>query len=364
MSETIEEKTREKRSKDYYCTYCGKSYVILSFYNSYSMLTKGNDNKLWICKKCIVDLYDSLVLKYDDEKFSVFKICQMLDMYYDEVLAKSLVEQKDTLNTSVIKLYIQKINSLPQYSNKDFSNSAVQTMKVKNSLTQEEFKVLDAKDLENMNEVIELIKYDPFADSNADERPFLYNTILNYLDESTVGDSFKLSAVIEVTKMFSQLDIMNNVISNLTKDTVNLESQSGKLKQLMEIKKMLTMQIMSFAKENRLTSSKQDGSTKGSDTLSGKLKELREKKIKPVDENFFDIKTSEAFIKIAEISNKSIASQLMFDENDYATMLKEQREKMMSLDKSNKSLEENLRLSKEENEYLKQEIVKLGGNTG
>lgn len=349
---------RQKRQKDFHCTSCNRDFVADSFYNSYSILFRGNAGKMCICKQCIEDLYNTLYKDYNDVEFSVFRICQLLDVYYDTGLAKASEIQASNTNTNVIKIYFQKINSLPQYRGKTFANSPTQHMKIKGSIEQNDFDKMSEEDIANMNEVVNLVGYDPFIDAGIDEKPYLYNTIINYLDESTLNDSFKLSAVIEITRMFSQIDMMNKIITSITKDVDNLEAQSGKLKQLISIKKDLTTQIMQYAKENGITTNKQDSASKGSGTVSGMLKELRDKKIRPSDANLFDISSSQAFRKVADISNQSIANQLQFDENDYTKMIKMQREKIKEFRDLYEQMQEENRLIKKENEFLKIELNK------
>ena len=142
-------------------------------------------------------------------------------------------------------------------------------------------------------------------------------------------------------------------------DKDNLELNSAKLKSLIDIKKNLLTQILSYAKENGITQSKNNVKNKGEGTFSGLIAELRDKKIRPADINLFDIKTCEAFEKIAEISNGNIKKQLMLDENDYEAMVVQQKEMLELLQKNYDSLQEENRLLKRDNEMKTREVEEV-----
>ena len=66
----------------------------------------------------------------------------------------------------------------------------------------------------------------------------------------------------------------------------------------------------------------------------------------------FDIRTSECMKQIADLSNQSIMEQLTLDANDYAEMLKEQRELIGKLQSESDELSE-------ENRMLKNKVIDL-----
>lgn len=96
------------------CTSCGKDKAMgRNYYMSYSNLYKGI-GKIPICIDCIVDLYDKYLDKYNDEKKAVYYTCRKLDVYFDTPTfdGAKKQEQNSKTNTSLIRIYIQKTNSL------------------------------------------------------------------------------------------------------------------------------------------------------------------------------------------------------------------------------------------------------------
>jgi hypothetical protein len=102
--------------------------------------------------------------------------------------------------------------------------------------------------------------------------------------------------------------------------------------------------MLALAKDNGISVNNNNDKSKGGNTLSGINKKLNEIGLDSAELNLFDIETSEAMRQIADISNKSILSQLVLDENDYTNMLARQREEIEKLDKRCMKSEEDLRL--------------------
>src|SRR5690606_4824362 len=97
--------------------------------------------------------------------------------------------------------------------------------------------------------------------------------------------------------------------------------------------------------------------SKGAGTLSGIIKTLNEKGIEDGEVNLFDIETAKGMKQVADISNQSIMAQLQFDENDYTSMIMEQRDIIQELDSNVMKLEE-------ENRRMKKELMKYKGLGG
>jgi hypothetical protein len=108
---------------------------------------------------------------------------------------------------------------------------------------------------------------------------------------------------------------------------------------------------MKLAAENGISVKHNTQKSKGAGTLTGIIKTLQEKGFEEGEVNLFDIETSQGIRQVSDLSNKSIVAQLQFDENDYTSMLMEQREIIQELDNKVMKLEE-------ENRLLKKEIIK------
>ncbi len=107
------------------CTMCGKEKNQKDFYLSYSPLYKENDRRVTVCKDCMVTLYEALMEEYQSETIALNKICNMFDTYYSERAYNTAKQQAKKQDSSIVKIYFQKINSLAQfkgYTSRDSEN--------------------------------------------------------------------------------------------------------------------------------------------------------------------------------------------------------------------------------------------------
>ncbi len=326
------------------------------YYRSNSYILKGNNQRMPICKTCCIDLYEYLVKKYDDCKIALYYACRLLDIYFESSLYYTAEQQANNSGSSIFAIYLQKCNSLPQYGQKTFSESAPLDYEGNKNIFETEMK-LDTSDLDrrNQEDVIRMVGYDPFENENPADKKGLYNTLVDFLDESTLEDSFKLPTVIEIVKSFNQIDKINQALAIMTADIGNVANSVGGVKSLFEAKDKMYRALLALAKDNGISVNHATNKSKGAGTLSGIIKKLQELGFDEVDVNLFDIETSDGIKQVAEVSNQSILNQLMFDENDYTEMIKEQRLLIENYRDKYEKLEE-------ENRLLKLSLVKVGDN--
>lgn len=109
------------------CSMCGDTKNTTNFYNSYSVLfKKAEGHKMCICKDCILDLYASYLELYNNDKKAVYKTCGLLDIYFCNNLfdsAKIQTSTSSSKNPVVMRIYMQKVNSMSQYKNKTSRDS-------------------------------------------------------------------------------------------------------------------------------------------------------------------------------------------------------------------------------------------------
>ena len=134
----------------------------------------------------------------------------------------------------------------------------------------------------------------------------------------------------------------------LAKDDPN----DAKIQKLTTSKSSLLSSIATIAKDNNISSNYNKNSKQGQSSLTSKMKEMAENGFQDIAVNLFDIKTSEAFKQIDEISNNNIANQLTLDNNEFSEIVKEQREMIQKYDMDLEAL-------KEENRILKNRIIDL-----
>jgi hypothetical protein len=310
-----------------------------------------------VCKDCVIEIYQSYVDKYVDLFVATYNICRLLDVYYNRDLFASAMEQAKNQNTNELQIYFQKVNSLSQYANLTFAestdtemqvnvimgrNKPESTKSVTQSITQNQ--IIDSD--KNKLDVLRMLNYDPFEGENETDKRQLYNLLVDFLDESTLEDSFKLSAVIQIVKGFNQIDKINQGLALITSDINNLSSQVGGIKSLIDAKEKMMRAILGFAKDNGISENYSTNKSKGAGTLSGIIKMLQERGFTEADVNLFDVETAQGLKQVADISNESILKQLQFDENDYTDMITQQRELIQDLDTR-------LKICEEENRKLK-----------
>lgn len=208
------------------------------------------------------------------------------------------------------------------------------------------------KDKQNMSYVVSMIGYDPFNDVGLDEidRKYCFNILAGYCDTDGISeDGHKMQGVIEMTMLYCQCrKITETMNTELSKSDVD----DAKLSKLTSSKTSLLSSIATIAKDNNIASNYNKNSKQGQSSLTSKMKEMVENGFEAIKVNLFDIKTSQAFKQIADLSNQSIMDQLTFDNNDYVEIIKEQRELIQKY-------EIDLDELREENRNLKNKMIDL-----
>ena len=208
------------------------------------------------------------------------------------------------------------------------------------------------EDKQNMKYVISKLGYDPFQDIGLDDfdRKYCYNLLSGYFDTPGIlEDGHKKQCVIEITMSYCQC---RKITETLNVELLKSDSNEKKISSLTSAKTSLLSSIATIAKDNNISSNYNKNSSQGQESISSMMKEMEKNGFEEIKVNLFDIKTSEAFRQISEISNQNIANQLTLDTNEYSDIVKEQREMI-------KNFESELDQLKEENRNLKNKIIDL-----
>lgn len=285
-----------------------------------------------------VDKYGAEILKLFYKNIAMR---QTINLNYDDSEKLGFIYKNSNTPISrkkeIMKKYSSIIENQDDASNDKRSDKSVKWTK---------------KDKQNMNYVISTVGYDPFEDIGLSEndRKYCFNIMAGYCDtEGIVEDGNKLQGVIEITTMYCQCKNFTTAINTeMSKDF----QDDQKISRLTNSKSSMLSSISTIAKDNNIASNYNKNSKQGQSSLTSKMKEMSENNFQAIEVNLFDIKTSEAFRQIDEISNKNIANQLTLDNNDYSEMLKELRD----INISNQSIIDEL---KEENRMLKNKIIDL-----
>ena len=368
------------------CTSCGRELPLSTgFYSSKSPLF-ALDKKINICKECFINNS----LNHETGEIDEVKFKNMLRRtdfpYYRDNLQSATnqyakehgyVSDEDIRyhGDDIIKLYMKNVNSLRQLSSKTFEDSerdgflqkrstvmknaddsitmlsASSTEKISSQTSKDEVK-WSKKDKQNMKYVISTIGYDPLEDLGMSDydKKYCYNILAGYCDTSGISeDGHKLHSVIEMAILYAQCrKLTEEMNAEFNRENVD----DTKISKLSSSKSTLLSSIATIAKDNNIASNYNKNSKQGQDSLSSKMKEMEANGFSEIEVNLFDIKTSEAFKQIDQISNENIANQLTLDSNEYTDIIKEQREMITAYESQLDELQE-------ENRMLKNKIVDL-----
>lgn len=335
----------------------GKDASRPEFYESDSELY-SNLKSLPICKNCVEKLYAEQLDKYSDIKKAIEVLCIKLDIYYDENLIASAIDEAKIRNSNAFRIYVVRVNSLQQYKSRrtfDFDNYFQNKKVVVDEVTKPKKIKVNDNDKRNKDDVIRILGYEPYRNESEEDQVFLYNNLSDYLDASTQDDGFKRASCINIVKMFMQVEKIDNIIKKHLILADNDPSAIGEINTLSNARAKLTAQIISIAKDNGISLNHSNDKSKGGGTLSGIIKEMTGRNLDAVNVNLFDIETAKGMKQVADLSNESIIKQIMLDENDYTEMIKEQREIIKNIEERYKEMLEKYRLLKLE--YNKQNNI-------
>lgn len=352
-----------------YCHHCGQFRPKSNFYKSY----KTTSGVIPTCKKCLYVIatnYDENSRGVNVTEESVKAALKLADLpfiktLYETGMAEVSNEASGKAKTNIWTSMIKNIQSLPQYygmgwddSDIDNSSSAI------SSNTNDEF----SSEKSEINETYEANKktvfmalgYDPFTTASEEDRPLMYSKLAGMLDESTNEDELKLGACVEITHDFMQSEKFNFVINDLQKTPDSIMKNASTIKSMTDTKNKIFTSMLALAKENGITINSSNKNTKGANTWTGVVKELKELKLREAEVNAFDIGTAEGMLQVAELSNAAILHQLSLDENDYTDMIKLQKGMIDDISSKMDATLETARLLQRENNDLKDFLKNKG----
>lgn len=342
-----------------FCLRCGHNGKQNDFYNSYNPTYNYNMHKIPYCKECIQQMYEELYRQTGDAEMAMYNLCRKLDVYYATTIYDGA--QKAVLKGgSLIPSYFKTYNGFHNNANygDTFSQSAnfidieLLDKKYKSGMViADNGQVVQSQGLSEDDEItkkdcIRMLGYDPFFNNDESEQKFLYNTLINFLDDATLKDAFKLPLVIEIVKSLGQVEKLNKTFTVMMTSTENIEENSQKIKGLIDAKDKLYRSILAMAKDNGISVNYATNKSQGAGTLTGMVKELNEIGLREAKINLFDARTLGGIKQANDLSNKSILDQLALTESEWAEMVKELREIRVKLEEKVLQLTEDLRLEK------------------
>ena len=360
----------KKNSEQMVCSSCGRKVSASSnFYKTDSDLFEYY-GRVPICKKCIYEIFNKYLRLYSDNlKKATYYTCRKLDISFNNIDYEAAFKEyqyKDRKDRVFFGIYMTKHSSLGKINNGnatfDESDSIEVVSKVVVSCKKEEEKQKKKKkDNSKINEwsqefeltredkvikkdVIKLMGRDVFAGYSKYDQKFLYADLIDYLDEDTVDDNYKLSKIIQLIVNDHQIRKYDYMISKVSSNVDLLLENSDKIKSLTGLKKNISDISDKIAKENAISVKNRGDKRAGKSTLTYLMKNYRELGFEDAETDYYNQKKAVGYKHASNISNKAILEQLQFDENDIEMILKEQRTLIKELQEKVADLEEENRI--------------------
>ena len=351
-----------------FCLNCGESGKISRFYISNNATHIHNSCRLPYCKECLEKFYQDYYKQTGRSDLAIYLLCRKCDVYYSTKVFEGAESASLKMNQPIVSCYFRMLNSIKDNAGfKDNFNDSANFLDLEiledkyrsgkieignNGISVVAPDVWTEEDEISRTDCIKLLGYDPFFDNDNREKKFLYNTLLGFLDDATLKDSFKLPIVIELVKSFGQVEKLNKTFTVMMASTENIEENSQKLKSLIDAKDKLYRSILAMAKDNGISVNYSANKSQGAGTLSGMVKDLNDIGLREAKINLFDARTAGGIKQVNDLSNKSILDQLALTESEWADMVKELREVRVDLEEKVLKLTEDLRLERLKNKDL------------
>ena len=351
----------------YVCSCCGKALPQDKYFLAYN---EGNLGRIeangkmhtHICIDCCKNLYEYLFYeKADKDGEKAMKwICSYLNIYFDDVSyfkAKKTMEEKDR-KTHIVEEYMSVISRSATLKGKVFLESPdvdvnqnkgdSKADKIINSNTGNVPEDLEEEwskaDLEAKRQVIKMVGYDPFYFEIEKDRKILYKDLLGMMEQGMELDGLKVQAAIQIVLSFKNIRELNEKYRKKSDE----DAPVSELKALSELKKKELETITSFSRDNGFGERYAISKAKGENTFSGIMAKMNEMKYENAILNMYDVETSKSINQAADASFAAIFNQLSMSEAEVYKTCQDQLKKLLSLQRENATLTENLRLAKRE----------------
>lgn len=351
----------------YVCSCCGKAlpqdkYFLVYNEGNLGRIEANGKMHTHICMDCCKNLYEYLFYeKADKDGEKAMKwLCSYLNIYYDDISylkAKKTMEEKDR-KTHIVEEYMSVISRSATLKGKVFLESPdvdvnqnkgdSKADKIINSNTgnvpedlEEEWSKVD---LEAKRQVIKMVGYDPFYFEIEKDRKILYKDLLGMMEQGMELDGLKVQAAIQIVLSFKNIRELNEKYRKKSDE----DAPVSELKALSELKKKELETITSFSRDNGFGERYAISKAKGENTFSGIMAKMNEMKYENAILNMYDVETSKSINQAADASFAAIFNQLSMSEAEVYKTCQDQLKKLLSLQRENATLTENLRLAKRE----------------
>lgn len=347
---SAKDKAADEYNKSYKCMMCGTEYAepLGKFYKTKSSMYAANDGFYPICQECLRKKFDEYVHRFD-ERTATIMLCHYLDVPFNFSLFDGIIHKNESFN---IGMYLRSMNN-QQYSGKTFVNTIIDPRDL--LVTEREMEEIREEEQwmpsehNNRRNVIDIVSYDPFEGYDENQRRFLFNNIIGYLEEDGIeDDQYKISQIIQLVNNNYQIAQIDKSISKL-----DPQIHTKNIKDLNDLKKKLVDSNDKIAKENSISVKNRLNQQAGQSTLTYLIKHMRELNVPEAEANYYDQLRGEGTQWAANISMKAIKENGYFDENDFKDISELQYVKIQELQSKCDDLEEANRLLLIENDKLK-----------
>ena len=352
------------------CLSCGQLLQKEKFYLNNNPLIKKKITCM--CKDCVKDVAlrkDQFSGEFLGSTIESIRLaCEIVDVpFLPDVYEASSSEVSNEITslgkTDPWSAYIKNIR-MNQYKTKRFKDSDI----FRKATIIEEIepiskdKVILEEYERNKEDTIRLLGYDPFRAEAKESQPFMYSQLIGYLDSEEDGnkDMMRVSSIIEIIKGFDHRNTLNDLLSSYLKDKRNIDSNMSIVKTMEETKAKIGADLQKLARESNISTDSNKTNVKGSSTWTGKIKMLKEKKLRSAEENAFDIGTCDGMRQVAELSDRALIERISLDESVNADIIAEQRKLLTKFKYACEDATESARLLLRENHDLKELLAEKG----
>lgn len=326
----------------FFCSRCGKNYEnpIGHFYkNTQSDRFTSTSGYVNICSDCLRELYEEYARRYNDDRFAVALLCSHIDVAFSNKVYDSVIAKNGRFD---IGIYVRSVIGISQHSKKTFITSLAsgEMFRKEEDYKEEEESEWDEATIQNREDVrVVFGGVDPFVGYPVADRRYLFNEIVNYLDEEASSDPYKLSVLKQLCINTLQISKYDLLISGL-----NALKDSDQISSMQSLKATLVTANDKLAKENEISVKNRSNKLAGRDTIGGLLRDMRDKDIGDSAVNFYKMLESPGSRWATEMSMRAMRENCMFDENDIHDIITDQRETIIRLQRSVDELTEQNRL--------------------
>jgi len=358
------------------CTKCGKSYSVGN-----KRYSKCSEKSIFsgigfipVCKTCIRKIYLDYLTRFENDMKALYHTLQRLDVAFYLTLYQGAKKRVDANNpASMVGYYLAVFNStlrnerqeLTLFEHSDPVNfdidSSVSLINDELALEEKKKDKLSRAEKRAREDIIKLLGNDPFdgfTKLSKRELGELYRALVPYLeDDSILNSQYRLSVVMNIISINSELSRYNRYLSLLTYDLLALEKNQTLVGSIQGSKNKLISNLASLTKDNKwLTETSQAGTR-----LTQMMQKYSKLGFEDAEVDFFSERESKRFRQLFDISNESIMSAINFSDDDMKELFKIQRELIDSKDSEiTRKYTEATELAKELKKYKKL-VINLGG---